>query len=62
MRIRLPKGEAYVMPIFIDGEELDLYVAIDSNAQPGSMPIIGKMRVNQTQSDIKRCKGHCSYC
>ena len=54
---QVAKGEAYVMPIFIDGEELDLYVAIDSNAQPGSMPIIGKMRVNQTQSDIKDAKG-----
>lgn len=33
---QVAKGEAYVMPIFIDGEELDLYVAIDSNAQPAA--------------------------
>lgn len=38
-------GEAYVLPIYISGNELLLYIAVDSEVKIGAMPLLHKMQV-----------------
>lgn len=44
---QVAQGSAYVIPIYIAGKEVLLYVAVDSEINVGSMPIVRKMMVNQ---------------
>ncbi len=54
---QVAKGKAYVFPIYIDDEEVDLYIAVDSDVELGSMPIIRKMRMNSAIFDDGSSKG-----
>ena len=47
----------YVFPIYIDDDEVDLYIAVDSAVELGSMPIIRKMRMNSAVFDDGSSKG-----
>lgn len=50
------KGNAYVLPIYINGAEILLYVSVDEDVTVGEMPVIRKMHVkegSQLSSDSK---------
>ena len=38
------KGGAYILPIHIHDQVVELYIAVDSNVNVGSMPLIRKMK------------------
>lgn len=42
---QVAQGEAYVLPIYISGSELLLYVAVDNEVKIGAMPLLRKMQV-----------------
>ncbi len=42
---QVAQGSAYVIPIYIAGKEVMLYVAVDSEVTVGSMPLVRKMQV-----------------
>ena len=44
---QVAQGSAYVVPIYIAGKEVDLYVAVDSEVTIGSMPLVRKMAIKQ---------------
>lgn len=44
---QVAQGSAYVIPIYISGKEVLLYIAVDSQVNIGAMPIVKKMAVKQ---------------
>lgn len=48
---QVAQGSAYVLPIYIGGKEIKLYIAVDSEVTIGSMPIVRKMRVAEGTED-----------
>ena len=45
------KGHGYVLPIFFEGKEIDLYISIDSDINVGSTPLDIKVQVDTTRSE-----------
>ena len=54
---QIARGKAYILPIYIEGEEIDLYIAVDSDVELGNMPIIRKMRTSPAVFDDGSSKG-----
>lgn len=48
---QIAKGSAYVLPIYINGSEVSLYIAVDSEVTIGQMPITRKMQVKAGSID-----------
>ena len=61
MRIRLPKGSAYVLPIYINGSEVSLYIAVDSEVTIGQMPVTRKIAVKAGSIDVTGEKHNSPY-
>lgn len=53
---QVAQGEAYVLPIYISGSKLLLYVAVDNEVKIGTMPLLRKMQV-KTGNDKSDGKG-----
>ena len=45
------KGRGYILPIYIGGKELDLFISVDNEVNVGSEPLDIKVEVNATQSE-----------
>ncbi len=48
---QIAKGSAYVFPIYINGKEVSLYIAVDSDVSIGQMPVTRKMAVKEGSVD-----------
>ena len=48
---QIAKGSAYVLPIYINGKEVSLYIAVDSDVSIGQMPVTRKMAVKEGSVD-----------
>lgn len=48
---QIAKGNAYVLPIYINGKEVSLYIAVDSDVSIGHMPVTRKMAVKAGSID-----------
>ncbi len=53
---QVAQGEAYVLPIYISGNELLLYIAVGNEIKVGTMPLLRKMQV-KAGNDIADSKG-----
>ncbi len=53
---QVAQGEAYVLPIYISGNELLLYIAVGNEVKVGAMPLLHKMQV-KAGSDTSDSKG-----
>jgi len=53
---QVAQGEAYVLPIYISGNELLLYIAVDNEIKVGAMPLLRKMQIKEG-NDIVDSKG-----
>lgn len=53
---QVAQGQAYVLPIYISGNELMLYIAVDNEVKVGTMPLLRKMQV-RTGKDNGDSKG-----
>lgn len=51
------QGSAYVLPIYLEGKPVNLYIAVDSDVNVGNMPIIRKMRAKEGVTDQVADKG-----
>ena len=49
---QIAKGSAYVLPIYINGSEVSLYIAVDSEVTIGQMPVTRKMAVKAGSIDV----------
>ena len=49
---QIAKGSAYVLPIYINGSEVSLYIAVDSEVNIGQMPVTRKMAVKAGSIDV----------
>lgn len=52
---QVAQGKAYVLPIYIRGDELLLYIAVDSDVKVGTMPLLRRMQVKsgEEKADTK---------
>jgi len=50
-------GSAYVLPIYIEENEFDLYIAVDSNVTVGTMPMINKRGIIFSEEKAEESKG-----
>ena len=48
---QIAKGNAYVLPIYINGCEVSLYIAVDSDVTIGQMPVTRKLAVKAGSVD-----------
>ncbi len=48
---QIAKGSAYVLPIYINGKEVSLYIAVDRDVSIGQMPVTRKMAVKEGSVD-----------
>lgn len=48
---QIAKGSAYVLPIYINGKEVSLYIAVDSDVTIGQMPVTRKIAVKEGSVD-----------
>ncbi len=48
---QIAKGSAYALPIYINGSEVSLYIAVDSDVTIGQMPVTRKMAVKEGSID-----------
>lgn len=48
---QVAQGSAYVLPIYIKGNALMLYIAVDSDVKAGVMPLLRKMQVKSGSED-----------
>ena len=48
---QIAKGSAYVLPIYINGNEVSLYIAVDSEVTIGQMPVTRKMELKAGSVD-----------
>ena len=53
---QVAQGEAYLLPIYISGNELLLYIVVDNEVKVGAMPLLRKMQV-KTGTDTADSKG-----
>lgn len=53
---QVAQGNAYVIPVYIRGDRLMIYIAVDSEVKIGTMPLLSRMRVN-TGSENANAKG-----
>lgn len=53
---QVAQGEAYVLPIYISGNELLIYIAVGNDIKAGAMPLLRKMQV-KTGNDTAGSKG-----
>ncbi|MCR4606000.1 MAG: response regulator [Eubacterium sp.] len=44
-------GHGYILPIFFNGKEIDLYIAIDSDINVGTTPLDIKVKVDSSTSE-----------
>ena len=49
---QIAKGSAYVLPIYINGSEVSLYIAVDSEVTIGQMPVTRKIAVKAGSIDV----------
>ncbi len=54
---QMAKGNAYVLPIYIENNEVYLYIAVDNEVEIGSMPVLHKMRAKEGSTASENSKG-----
>ena len=61
---QIAKGNAYVLPIYINGCEVSLYIAVDSDVTIGQMPVTRKLAVKAGSVDemLRNILEDAGYC
>ena len=54
---QIAKGAAHIIPIYIEGHEFKLYIAVDSTVTVGTMPMISKKGVILSEEVKENSKG-----
>lgn len=54
---QVAQGSAYVIPIYIEGDELLLYISVDSEITIGNMPLTRKIQTREGSVVTDNCKG-----
>ena len=54
---QIAQGNAYILPIYLSGKELVLYLAVDSEVQIGTLPLVNKMQMKQGSEVTADSKG-----